>query len=195
MKIIGLTGGSGAGKTTAALILKELGCFIIDCDEISHSVTKPDGSAYKEVVSFFGEDILNSDRTINRRILGEKVFSDAASLKKLEEITHFYIKREVFGKVWRKKAENRQSVVIDAPLLYETGLDRLCDEVWLIYADEKTRLERLIKRDGLGSEALKARLKNQTDVGELLKRADFALDTTELSVEEMSVIIKKQKEK
>ncbi len=195
MKIIGLTGGSGAGKTTAAAVLGECGFFTIDCDRIAHEVIMPEKEAYKRIVSFFGDAVVSPDKTINRRILGEIVFSDRQKLRRLEEITHFYIKQEVLRLIEKAREENAAAAVIDAPLLVQTGLDRLCDEIWLVYAKPEVRLGRLAKRDGLDEKQLRKRLENQTGFEELKKTADVVIDTGSIDMEEMKNIIIKYAEK
>lgn len=194
MIVLGITGGSGAGKTTAADTLKKEGAYIIDCDKISREITEKDTRAYDEIVSFFGKDILTELGEINRKALGSIVFNDREKLKKLEEITHAAIIAETKNRLKAAKAENKPLVVIDAPLLTETGLNRLCDKIWLFDADYNTRLSRIAKRDGLSLEAAKSRLRSQTAIDALKPFADEIIDTTALSLEEAETKIKTLKE-
>ncbi len=192
MKIIGLMGGSGAGKSTIAAALSENGCFIIDCDKIAHEVIMPGRKAYKEIVSHFGEGILFPDKSINRRALGEIVFSEPEKLKRLEEITHFYIKQEIFELLKSAEESGVKTAVIDAPLLTEAGLDKECDEVWLVYAEPEVRLKRLMKRDGLSAEQLNKRLKIQTEFEKLKGMSDVIIDTGNMDIKDMFEFVKEK---
>ncbi|MCD8158188.1 MAG: dephospho-CoA kinase [Clostridiales bacterium] len=185
MYVIGLTGSSGAGKTTATKILENHNCYIIDCDKISHEITEPGTSAYFEILGCFDEIILNTDGKINRRALGNIVFNDKEALKCLENITHRAIKEEVYKRLKDAKVRDYDLIVIDAPLLIESGLYKAVDKIWLIYADYETRLKRIAERDGLEKEAVKSRFRSQSEFDELVKYADEIIDTTSLSFEDM----------
>ncbi|MCD8215636.1 MAG: dephospho-CoA kinase [Clostridiales bacterium] len=194
MYVIGLTGGSGSGKTTAAEILENNNCYIIDCDKISRETTEPGTSAYFEITAVFGERILNTDGKINRRALGNIVFNDKEALKSLEEISHRAIKDEVFKRLKDAKRGDYDLIVIDAPLLIESGLNGIVDFVWLFRADYETRFKRIGERDSLPDEAVKSRFGNQTDFEKLVKYADEVIDTTNLSLKDMETKILSLKE-
>lgn len=195
MYIIGLTGSSGSGKTTAANILKDLGAYIIDCDKISRSITKPNMPAYRDIIAVFGERILRSDGALDRRALGDIVFSDAELLKKLENITHAAIKKEIGLCLEKAEKTGVGLVIIDAPLLIEAGLDRLCDCVWLICANPAIRLVRIIKRDNISASSALKRFENQADPEKLKKFADVVIDTSHMDIEDMKKKIIELKEK
>lgn len=177
---IGLMGNSGAGKSTVSEYLNGKSAFIIDADKISHSLMEKGKKCYNEVVKEFGEDILNEDKTINRQKLGSIVFNDKNKLERLNEISHKIIVDEIL----RQKAEIMENpkeykyIIIDAPLLTETGLDKACDSVWLVYADYEERIKRIIKRDNISRERAEERFKNQTSFEKLKAFANEIFDNT-----------------
>ncbi len=172
--IIGLTGQSGSGKSVVAKILNEKGIKILDCDEIAHKNMEIGGKAYSEIIEYFGRDILNSDNTINRKSLGAIVFNNKEELIRLNEITH----RHIFDYI-KKETENTENIiVIDAPLLFEAGLDRLCNSIWAVVCDENIRLERVIKRDGISRENALARFKNQKSSEFFMENADIIFENS-----------------
>lgn len=154
-KIIGVTGPSGAGKGLFCAYLAEFGCAVIDCDKIARSVTKKGSECLAELVNAFGAEILTKDGRLNRRKLAVIAFSDPKRIELLNRITHPPILKIIYEKI--KKA--KKTVALDAPLLYEGGLDKICDIVAVIDADEETRLNRIISRDRLTREAALTRLK------------------------------------
>ena len=120
MTVIGLTGNSGTGKSSVAKIMEKYGALILDCDKIAHE----NMAAYDEIVSAFGKDILNSDKTINRKALGNIVFNDSQKLSILNQITHSKIAQRVKDEIAKASCK---CVVIDAPLLIEAGLDAIAE--------------------------------------------------------------------
>lgn len=147
MKIIGLTGGIASGKSTVSQTLEQLGAILIDADEISHRIIEPHQPAWVDIVHTFGENILLPDSTINRRRLGEIVFAYPDNLQILNKITHPRIMesfKDDFKKI--KSSQPDAVVVIDVPLLYETHMDRLSDEVWVVWVDRDTQIQRLMSR-------------------------------------------------
>ncbi len=172
--IIGLTGQSGSGKSTIASIIKQHNIEILDCDEIAHKNMEPEGIAYNEIVEYFGKEILNSDNTINRKKLGNIVFNDKNKLNKLNEITH----KHIYNYVKKAVSESKKTVIIDAPLLFEAGLDSMCESIWAAVCDESIRLERVMKRDNISAEAAKIRFKNQKSSEFFKKNADVIFDNS-----------------
>ena len=151
--IVGLTGGIASGKTTVASILIEKGYRVIDSDNISREVIEPGKPAYKDIIDFFGESILNRDESINRKILGDLVFSDDKLLQVLNNITHPYIFKELINQINSQCRSNR-IIFVDIPLLFERYEELkeegiVFDEIWLVYVDEKVQLERLMLRNNL----------------------------------------------
>lgn len=185
MKVIGLTGSSGSGKSTICEILIKLGAFVIDCDKIAHYNMLVGNVAYKEIVDVFGEEILLSDGSIDRKALGSIVFSDKEKLMLLNSITHKHIVAKVKELIVdiKDKPVKYTSIIIDAPLLKEAGLLSVTDRVWAVTANEKTRLARILKRDGIDEEAAIKRFKNQnTDYKEF---ADIIIYNEFATLEEL----------
>lgn len=176
---LGLTGGIATGKTTAANILKDFGAEIVDADKIAHKIMEPDGPAYSDVVQFFGNNILNDDGSINRNKLGEIVFSNSELRQKLEKITHPLIVKEI-----EKRLENDNNIVLVAPLLFEVGLERLVDVVWVIYCSRLTQIKRLKNRDNLDDNAANIRIDAQMPLQEKIENADLAIEN-EGSIEDL----------
>ncbi len=159
-KIIGLTGGSGSGKSTVASALKALGACVIDCDALAHKNMAVGGIAYNEIVQEFGNAILAASGEIDRKKLGNIVFNDKKALSCLNAITHKHIVNRVKELIIKAKEE---IIVIDAPLLRQAGLESLCNEVWITDAPYEIRLARIMERDGITKQAAENRLKNQGD--------------------------------
>jgi dephospho-CoA kinase len=177
MKIIGLTGGIASGKSTVTNTLEKLGAIIIDSDELAHSIMQPYKPAWNDIVKLFGTEILNSDETINRDLLGQIVFNDAKKLKELNQITHWRI-AERYKEDLRviKKETPNAIVVMEIPLLYETHAERICDEVWVVWVDRETQIERLMKRDNISQEDAIKRIEAQMDLDEKASMADVVID-------------------
>jgi len=166
--LIGITGNSGSGKTTVCKILKEMGFYTIDCDIISHTVLSPEESAYVQVVNAFGTEILTDNKKIDRKKLGSIVFADESKRTLLEAIVHPIVIDEALKEV---DVTDSKFVAIDAVLLVESGLHHHCNAVWLVTADEKERLSRIVARDSLSEEAAQARMRNQRDTAHIAELA------------------------
>ena len=192
--IIGLTGGTGCGKTTVCSILKKYNAYIIDADKIAHSVIKKGKDAYIQIVDYFGNNILNDDKEIDRKKLGKIVFSDKEKLGYLTKTTHKYIVKEIEQLINTKKEENKYNyIVIDAPLLIEANLHKIVDTVWIVYANLETRIQRLKVRDNIEEDVIINRINSQTSFEENKKFADFVIFNDEgANLEE---IIKQQLKK
>lgn len=176
MIIVGLTGGVGTGKSTVARLFRELGAYVIDWDELAREVVRPHSKAWTEIVDCFGQDILDSDSTINRRRLAEIVFSDPEKLGRLNSIVH----PEVFKEDQRITAEIRSldsdAVVIkDIPLLHEAASHMGFDKVIVVCASLGTRLQRLEER-GMSPDDARRRIKSQLPLEEKARSADFVID-------------------
>lgn len=178
MKVIGLTGGIASGKSTVASFLKELGAYVIDADRVAREVVLPGCSAYLDIVKEFGEEILGPDGKINRAKLGGIIFQNPPARKKLNEITHPRIIKEIRRQIEERKKENPAGIiVIDVPLLIETGMIEMVDEVWLAALPEKQQILRLIERDGYTEEEAEKRIKSQMPLNEKRKFAHRIIDT------------------
>ncbi len=172
MVIIGLTGGMASGKSTVSDYLKAKRMHVIDCDEISRHVLDVGTEAYFEVVREFSEEILNEDKTVNRKKLSSKVFKDKALIEKLNGIIHPRVIEQTFEILKRLEGDGADIAVIDAPLLIEAGMDKLCKEVWVVYAPPEIQIERAMHRDNSTREQVVEILNNQMPFDEKLKHAN-----------------------
>jgi dephospho-CoA kinase len=159
---IGLTGGIGSGKSTAAKILVELGAPAIDADKVGHEIYQPRAPAYQELIDAFGEGILAPDRTVDRRKLGPIVFADPAALKRLNAIVH----PKMFARMGEMVAARRRGgetrpIVIEAAILIEANWQPLFDEIWLVTASRERVIERVERDRGLKPEQTEARIRAQ----------------------------------
>ncbi len=172
MKIIGITGASGAGKSTVCAELERMGAYVADADKIAHEVCARGGAAFDELSAEFGEEIIGDNGEINRKALGKIVFSDKERLKKLNEITH----KHVYSELMRRISECRADImIIDIPLLFEEGSPINYDLTVAVTAGRETRLERIILRDNISRDAAEARIKNQMSDSEYARLADLCV--------------------
>lgn len=178
MFVIGLTGGIATGKSLVSSYLKEKGAKIIDADVVAREVVEKDKPALQKLVQNFGREILNKDGSLNRKVLGSLVFKDTQKLSKLNKTIHPFIINEIKKKIMKlSKEKYDQIVVLDAALLLETGLEEIVDEVWLVVVDEKTQLQRLLKRDRqLNIEEAKQRIRSQMPMDLKMKKAHRIID-------------------
>lgn len=179
-KIIGLTGGIASGKSTVSNILLGKGFKIIDADKVARSIMNVDMPAYIELVNLFGESILKNDKSIDRKALGDKVFSQESLLKKLNQITHPKIYEEIAKEV-SLNCKNHKAIFIDLPLLFEelVSINKhniYFDEIWLVYVDKEQQLERLMKRNNLGKDTALKRIELQISMEEKKKKASRIID-------------------
>ncbi|MFZ4437830.1 MAG: dephospho-CoA kinase [Syntrophales bacterium] len=173
---VGLTGGIACGKSTVARMFVENGAILIDFDELAHAVQEPDGNVWCEIVRHFGEDILQGDRTIDRRGLGEMVFADQEKRVLLNRIVHPAIFEE-----WQRRLEEIRKttpdaiVISDIPLLIEAGMKELVDLLVLVYITPEEQIRRVMARDGFSREEAERRLAAQMPIDEKLRFADIVI--------------------
>ena len=175
--VVGLTGGIGCGKSEAAHYLCSLGAKHIDADAISRSLTAEGGKALPELRRIFGDGIFNADGSLNRRALGDLVFSDVASKRALEGVIHPLVQRQVMDEIAEASAAGISVTVLDVPLLFETGMDVLCDETWTMSVPPEVQVERVRVRDGLSTEQAQARIANQLPMAERNARANKVINS------------------
>lgn len=175
--VVGITGGIGCGKSEAAKYLCSLGAKHIDADAISRSLTADGGEALPEVRRVFGDEVFNEDGSLNRRALGDVVFASPAAKRMLEGIIHPLVQRRAMDEIEAANAEGVKVTVLDVPLLFETGMDVLCDECWAMSASPEVQLERVIARDNLTDEQAAARIASQMSMEERNARAKRVINS------------------
>lgn len=191
MKTIGLTGGIGTGKTTVSEYLKEKGCVIIDADKISREMTERDSPALDEIKQSFGEKYISKEGNLERKLLGDLVFNDPKALEKLQAIITKKVEQKIDSMLKQlKKQDNDDIVVIDAPLLFECGMESVADENWLVTADMGVRIDRVKKRDGLSERQISDRINNQMSEAEKRGKSRYIIDNSG-TVEELYMQIDK----
>ena len=199
MKIIGLAGGSGSGKSSVCKLFSENGFAFINTDEVYHELCSKKSPCLDELVSEFGESILNADNSLNRAKLAEIVFAKNAEkkLKRLNEIAHFHVLAETERIISTLPKDKYSGVLVDAPLLFESGFNRKCEIIISVIADEKKRIARITERDGISTEKAKLRIKNQISDEFLKENSDFIIvndgdfNALRKSVDDISEKIKK----
>ena len=179
MKVIGLTGGIGAGKSTVSDYLLDKGFTVIDADKIARSMTEKGSETLQALTEAFGEDILFTDGCLDRKKLAAIVFSDEKKRFVLEELTTKKVVQIIEEKITGLQEEGYEApVFIDAPLLFESGADKLCDAVWLVDASIDIRIRRVMARDDVTSEEVKRRILNQMSSSEKIARSTDIIDNS-----------------
>lgn len=179
MIVIGLTGGIGTGKSTVSDYLKKKGCFIIDADVLSREMTQKGKPAIKEIAIAFGNQLIDEDGNLDRKALGKIVFYDKKKLDILQAIITNKVVECIEESISALKTENYSGiVVIDAPLLFECGMEHMSDENWLVTANLDVRLERVKKRDGLSEEEIISRINNQMSQEDKEKKSNCVLNNS-----------------
>ena len=179
-KVVGITGGTGCGKTVVMKILKEhFNAGLIIADLIGHELMSPEGMNYKEIVKAFGEEILDETGNINRPKLSKIVFSDKDKLEILNRISHPNIEKAVVARLEEmQKDETISFIALEAALLIECGYMKYLDELWYVYADEETRIRRLMDGRGYSEEKSRSVMKNQLKKEEYLRNSDRLIDNS-----------------
>ena len=195
MKIIGLTGGIGSGKSTAAKILAEFGAKVIDADKVAHEVFNPGTEGLQVVVETFGEGVLDSNGEIDRKKLGEIVFRDSSALATLNEIIHPRAYELTKSRLEEFRKQGVEVVILEVILLVEAGWDHLADEIWVTVSSEDTVVKRLQESRGLTKEEILTRIHAQTPNEEvfkshvLLKRSNLISNLLSFLINKESYIV------
>ena len=176
MQIIGITGGIGSGKSTVSRYLSSKGYRVIDADQIAHDIMKPGSRVLMELAARFGEDILNPDGGLNRRMLGNRAFASLEGKNQLESITHGEILRQIKEDIQRGEEEGLEVIFLDVILLFQVGLDQLCSQVWVVDAPEDIRLARVMGRDGYVPEEIRKRMTSQMNPAEMRSRGTHVIE-------------------
>lgn len=177
--VIGLTGSIGSGKTEAAKYLESLGAARFDADEVSHAVTAPGGAALPAIREQFGDEVFRPDGTLDRSALGEIVFHSTPHRRALEGIIHPLVQRTLLERMDAAARSGARIVILDVPLLFECGMDALCDETWVLYVEREMQISRIVARDGLTREAAIARIDAMMPAEQRNARATHAINTAQ----------------
>lgn len=176
--VVGLTGQTGAGKSTVSARLAARGCAVIDCDAVTRDPALYSGECLAELQKAFGRDIMRPDGTLDRRLLARRAFADDESTQTLNRITHPVIFSRLRAEIAARKAAGARVIVLDAPTLFEAGAERLCRRVVSVLADRAVRKARILQRDGITGEEAERRMRAQQADGFYASRSDYVLDNT-----------------
>ena len=187
-RILGLTGGIACGKSTISAYLKEFGLPVIDADECSRAVVEKGSIGLEKLTEIFGNKILKNDGTLNRKALGQIVFSDSEQLSLLNSVMEPLIREEISRRL--NQENNADLVVLDAPLLIEQHYDKICDFIMTIDVPKKIQLERLIERDKLSEDEAKSRIESQLSSRERNGFADVVIDSSGTVEQTLKQVIK-----
>lgn len=179
MLIAGLTGGIASGKSTVSAFLENAGAVIVDADKIARDVVQKDKPAWRKIVDAFGTSILLPDGEINRILLGDIIFNDPAKKQILNRIIHPEVFTETAARLAEIKKKQPDAVVIlDVPLLIESGMDTGLSDIIVVYVPESIQIQRLMNRDVLTREKALARIRSQMSIEEKKKRATIIIDNS-----------------
>ena len=179
MKIIGLCGSSGSGKGYVSMLFTKYGVMSIDTDRVYRETTTKKGSeCLMELTTEFGSSILTEDGELYRPKLAEIVFSDKEKLDKLNKITHKHIKKDTLALLDQYKSEGVRAVIIDAPVLFESGFDKMCDFTVCVTSPTDRKIDRIMTRDQITREQALARLNSQKSDSELIALATYQIDNS-----------------
>ena len=189
MIVLGITGPTGAGKTTVSLLLEGQGIKVIDTDILARKIVEPGKPALSEIREHFGESVFDADGKLKRADLAKIVFSDPDELLVLNEITHKYIAREVEEEI---KSYSGDIIGIDGAALIESGINERCDKVMCVVADDEVRKKRIMERDRLTPDQAEARMAAQKNNAFYIENSDFVVynNDRESLISELSDIIK-----
>ena len=188
--ILGLTGGIASGKSTVSAYLAQNGALIIDADLIARQVVAKKSSGLKQIVAKFGGEILTASGELDRKKLGKLVFSNKELLKALTDITGPLIRAEILREIEAAKKAQVKLVVLDIPLLFETGYQTLCDKVMVVTVPSEVQLERVMKRDNLSVAEARKRIANQLPASKRNELADVLIDNSKSVAETYQQVLK-----
>ena len=178
MRTIGLTGSIACGKSNVSAVLRELGAAVVDGDLLSRELTAPGGPALPAIREAFGGGVFHADGTLNRRALGDVVFASDDARQRLDSLMQPLLRSLILRRMEEARAGGAKICVLDMPLLFEAGLDTLCDTVWCVHLPREEQLRRLMARDGLTLSQAEARLRSQLSSEEKAARAQVVIDTS-----------------
>ena len=179
MHVIGLTGGIASGKSTVTRFFRDHDVPVIDADLLGHRTYEPGTGTFKAVVAAFGDDLVAADGTIDRRVLGAKVFGKPDELKRLTDIVWPGIRKLASEELAGFETAGNRLVVLEAAVLFEAGWEDLADEIWVVVVEPELAVQRLASRNGLDPEAARARIASQLSNAERVARADVVIENNE----------------
>lgn len=191
MKILGITGPSGSGKTTLCTIIKKnYNAEVIDADKVAKELTSNTKSEYfQEMIKLFGKDVLKEDGSLNRKKVAKIIYTTKNKRQELNKLTFRYVVQEINNKIEELKKSSADFLAIDVPLLYEAKMENICNYVIAVVAEDKEKIERICKRDGIDKETAKKRLEIQNNNSFFVKKADFVIHNDK-SIENLEKSIK-----
>ena len=176
MRIIGVTGGVGSGKSAVLNYIEEhFDSRIVKADDVGHLLMMPGRACYEPVIQLFGEWIVKDDTSLNREAIASIVFEDGEMLKKLDDIIHPAVKKYILKEIEKSKKEETEFFFIESALLLEEKYDEICDEMWYIYCEKEVRMERLRHDRGYSDEKIQRMMANQLPDEEFEARCDLQL--------------------
>lgn len=178
MKIIGLTGGIATGKSTVSKLFRRVGIRVIDADIVYKELSKPGNVLYNKIIASFTSAIVGPDYLIDWKHLGQIVYSDDALRQKLNDLTHPAVKKEILAQVEKLRLSNEHYVVLEVPLLFESGFDSLCDLTIVVKTNPEVQLSRLMTRDLIDLETAQKKIAAQMPLDEKCKRATYVIDNS-----------------
>lgn len=176
MHVIGLTGGIASGKSTVTRFFRDRSVPVIDADILGHRTYEPGSDTFAQVVATFGQDLVAADGTIDRKVLGAKVFGKPDELKKLTDIVWPGIRKLASQELAEFETGGNSVAVLEAAVLFEAGWEDLCDEIWVVVVEPDLAVERLGSRNGLDPEAARARINSQLSNAERTARTDVVIE-------------------
>ncbi|KMY55025.1 dephospho-CoA kinase [Bacillus sp. FJAT-27231] len=174
--IIGLTGGIASGKSTVSRLLKERGYVIVDADVAARAVVEPGSQTLSQIAEVFGVSVILPDGSLDRSRLGDMIFNNEKQRKKLNSIVHPAVRQFMMAEKEAAIEVGKETIIMDIPLLYESGLTWMVDKVIVVYTDEATQLDRLMARNNLSEQAAKARIASQMPLAEKAEKADAVIN-------------------
>ena len=177
MRVLGLTGGLGSGKSTVSRMFADLGAEVVDADQLAREVVLPGQPALKEIVDTFGREFLRGDGTLDRPRLGELIFSDPTARTWLNAITHPRIQARMAEEISARESKDGV-LVLDIPLLYENRRTSVVEAVVVVWVDRATHIQRLVERDGLSEAEARRRIAAQLSLDDKRQRAHFVVNNT-----------------
>ena len=192
--VVGLTGQTGAGKSTVSRVFVEGGFQLIDADQVCRKVQQKGSRCLADLLDFFPKEILQEDGELNRKVLGEIVFTDRSKLEMLNTICYPYIMGEILRQIRMYTAQGKKLILLDAPTLFESRADDFCDVIISVVSEESLRQQRIIARDHISKDAALHRMRSQLPESFFRSHSDFIIDN-DTTLEELQAVAQEVVEK